>query len=110
MGFWFWFLVFASITVAALVGYALIGLSLAKKAKGLQAPGERLQTLAAALEESRQAEVLLPDLVAALDTDPSQVMARRKSVLRANKRRKEQRQRRLIERLRTMKIDESRFR
>ena len=110
MGFWFWFSIFASITVVALVSYALIGLSLAKKAKGLESPGERLQALATALEQSRQAEVSLPKIVAALDADPSQVLARRKAVLRANKRRKEQRQRRLIERLSTMKIDESRFR
>ncbi len=110
MGFWFWFSIFAAITLLALGWYALIGLSLAAKAKKLQPAGAKLQVLANKLAATQAAEVDTVDLVAALDQTPEKVLARRNGVLKANRLRKEDRQRRLIERLRTMKIDESRFR
>jgi len=110
MGFWSWFGIFAAITVLALASYAAIGLSLAKKANGLKAPSERLQALSQQLEVTRAAHVEVAKLVSAIDQDAGAVMNRRQAVLKANKHRKEQRQRRLIERLRSMEIDESRFR
>jgi hypothetical protein len=110
MGFWSWFSVFAAITVLSLASYAAIGIWLARKAKGLQAPAERLQALSEKLEATRAAHVEVAQLVSAIDQDAGAALKRRKGVLKANKLRKEQRQRRLIERLRTMKIDGSRFR
>jgi hypothetical protein len=110
MGFWSWFGIFAAITVLALSSFAAIGISLAQKAKALQVPSERLQALSQQLDATRSAHVEVAKLVPAIDQDAGAVLNRRQGVLKANKHRKEQRQRRLIERLRSMEIDESRFR
>lgn len=110
MSFWSWFAIFSAITILALASYAAIGLSLASKAKGLQAPSVRLQALSQQLQTTRVAQVEVARLVPAIDQDAGAVLSRRQGVLKANKQRKEQRQRRLIERLRTMNTDESRFR
>jgi len=110
LGFWFWFAIFAAITLVALAWYSLLGLKLARKAKDLQPAGERFQGIAAKLSAAGNIEPVLEPIIAALDQKPEQVLARRSAVLKANKQRKEIRQRRLIERLRNLKIDESRFR
>jgi hypothetical protein len=110
VGFWFWFGVFAAIAVLALLWYALIGLSLAKKAKGLEPAGARLQALSEKLSETQSKQAEIDDLVPAIDQGAEKVLSRRKAVVKANKQRKEDRQRSLVERLKNMKIDESRFR
>jgi hypothetical protein len=110
VGFWAWFGIFAAIGVAGLTWYALIGLSLAKKAKNLEPAAARLQVLADKLATTQAAEVSNPELVPAIDQGATKVLTRHRAVLKANKQRKEDRQRRLIERLKNMKIDESRFR
>lgn len=108
MGFWFWFGIFAAIALVALISYALIGLSVAAKAKALQKPAARLQALATKLEQAAEMVPATETLVAALDTDELIVEQRRKAVLKHRSERKEAKQRRLIARLRNMEIDESR--
>lgn len=108
MGFWFWFAIFAAIALVALISYALIGLSVAAKAKALQKPAARLQALATKLEQAAEMVPATETLVAALDTDELIVAQRRKAVLKHRSERKEAKQRRLIARLRNMEIDESR--
>ena len=108
MGFWFWFAIFAAITIVALLTYALIGFNLAKRANALKKPAARLQALATQLDQTAHKSVATEKLVAALDLDELTVIQRRKAVLKHRSARKEAKQRRLIARLRHMKIDESR--
>ncbi len=109
MGFWFWFSIFAGISVLALVAYGLLGLSIAKKAANLNAPAERLETLVKKLEKTSEAVPVIEKVVSALDQDEQAVTQRRNAVVKSRSQRKEAKQRRLIERLRDVKIDESRL-
>ena len=109
MGFWFWFAIFAGISVLGLASYCLLGLRIATKAKGLRGSADKLQALANAVQKSSERIPVIENLVPALDQDEQTVASRRRKVLKQRVQRKELKQRRLIARLSTMKIDESRL-
>lgn len=110
MGFWFWFWICAAVLVLGLALQVAAILRLAGKAKGLAEPAKKLEGLAKNLEAtgSQKAESL--PLVPALAQDFAKVLERRQVLLKARRQRKEQRQRRLVERLKEVSYDERRLR
>ncbi len=110
MGFWFWFFIYLAIALGALVIYAFVGLQLLQKLKAFEAPAKKLAELAAKLEETSKAEVTVESPVAALDQTEQAVSRRQNQIAKARKAKKETKERRLVDRLKHLDIDESRLR
>ena len=109
MGFWFWFFIWIAIALLALVVYGFILAGLVAKAKKLQAPATRLQSLAAALQAKMNQAVEIEELTPALEQTAEQVFSRQKARSKGNRKRKEERERRLVNRLKDIDFDESRL-
>jgi hypothetical protein len=109
MGFWTWFAIWSILAIAALGVLGFIGYELFGKVEANLHQIGRLQSkmapLMAALEDkepaSRPAESLL---------DPEATISQRKSLVRARESKAQDRQRRLIARLKDFKPQEGRFR
>ena len=110
MGFWFWFLVFVGIALAALLFYGLIAVNLFQKLKGLEVPATKLAELAAKMEQAAKAEVAVKSPVAALEQTEQAIAQRQSQIAKSRKAKKEARERRLVARLKHLEIDESRLR
>jgi hypothetical protein len=109
LGFWFWFLIWAILVLAALGVFAVLGWQLANKAlrAGRQAMqlADQLQQLAMALDSKETYSK--PD--SAVLADPTEVFAQRAVLVRNKAAKAEARQRRLIKSLANINVDESRF-
>ena len=107
MGFWVWFAIWTVLVIGALTTFTLIAFSLRDSANKLrpeiEIASKRAQELAA-LRDSKSAYVgPVPD------TDPVLATQRRPAVLRSRELKRQARERRLIEHLKHIEIDESRF-
>jgi Tfp pilus assembly protein PilN len=109
VGLWFWFWIWVGIALISLVIYALILADLVVKAKKLQAPGQRLQRIAADLQAKMNEVVEIEELTPALEQTAEEVLNRQKARSTANRKRKEERERRLVNRLKDIDFDESRL-
>lgn len=109
MGFWFWFLVCVGIVVLGFVSHVLIMVWVALKARALAQPAAKLQKIGEGLAQTANQKPEIPKLVPALDQPIEQVFARRKSILKAKLNRREQRERRLVARLKNISYEESRL-
>lgn len=109
MGFWFWFWIFVGIALGALAIYGFILWDLVARAQSLRAPMKRLEAIREKLQEAQEKPAELPKLVSALEQSEEAVIKRRKGVEKANRQRKEDRQRRLVSRLKDIDYDESRL-
>ena len=109
MGFWFWFWIFAGIAIVALVIYGYLLWDLAARAKSMQAPLKKLEEIAKNLEQTQSEAAEIPKLVSALEKSEQEVLTRRKEFEKAKRKRKEERQRRLVTRLKDIDYDESRL-
>lgn len=109
MGFWFWFWIFVGIALGALAIYAYILWDLVARAKSLRAPVKRLEAIRDKLQAAQEKAAEIPKLVSALEQTEEAVIKRRKGVEKANRQRKEDRQRRLVSRLKDIEYDESRL-
>ena len=109
MGFWAWFAIWSTLAIAALGVLGFIAYELFGKVQSNLHQIGRLQSkvspLIEALEDrepaTRPAESLL---------DPATAISQRKSLIRARESKAQDRQRRLIDRLKDIKPQESRFR
>ena len=110
MGFWFWFFIYHAIALGALVLYAFVGLQLLQKLRAFEAPAKKLEQLAAKLQKTSKAEVTVDSPVAALEQSEQAVSRRQKEIAKARKAKKETKERRLVDRLKHLEIDESRLR
>lgn len=110
MGFWFWFFIYLAIALGALVLYAFVGLQLLQKLRAFEAPAKKLEQLAAKLQKTSKAEVTVDSPVAALEQSEQAVSRRQKEIAKARKAKKETKERRLVDRLKHLEIDESRLR
>jgi dihydrodipicolinate synthase/N-acetylneuraminate lyase len=109
MGFWAWFAIWATLAVAALAFLIYIGYELFNKLEGnfhqLSKLQAKVEPLTKALESNSNAERPVESLLRPIET-----LAARKSLLRARANKAEDRQRRLIARLKDFNPQESRFR
>ncbi len=109
MGFWAWFAIWCTLAIAALGVLGLIGYELFGKVEGNLHQIGRLQSkiapLIAALEDKEPASRPTESLL-----DPATAISQRKSLVRARESKAQDRQRRLIARLKDFNPQESRFR
>ena len=110
MGFWFWFFVYLTIGLGALLIYGFVGLQLLQKLKAFDAPAKKLAELAAKLEKTYKTEVTVESPVAALDQTEQSVSRRQNQIVKARKAKKDAKERRLVARLKHLEFDESRLR
>ena len=107
MGFWFWFTIWTVLIVGALATFAYIGLSLRDSANKLRPEIEialqRAQDLAILRESASGYVGPKPDV------DPVLALQKRRGILGARRLKREARERRLVEHLKDLEIDESRF-
>lgn len=107
MGYWFWFSLWAALIVGAIATFTYIGLSLRESANKLRPEIEialkRAQDLAALRESASGYVGPKPDV------DPVIAIQKRRGILRARELKRQVRERRLVEHLKHIEIDESRF-
>ncbi len=106
MGFWFWFWISVAVIIVGMFVQVLIALRLAVKAKQLQRPAEKLQTMTTELSVQAAKLPKLRKVEPSIDADPVALANRLAKVRKAKAERKQARQRRLVERLRA-KTNES---
>ena len=109
MGFWFWFWIWVGIGLVSLVIYGFILADLVLRAKKLQAPAARMQRIAADLQAKLSEAVEIEELTPALEQTAESVLSRQKARSKANRKRREERERRLVNRLKDIDFDESRL-
>ena len=109
MGFWFWFWVCFGIIVLGLVSHVLIMVWVALKARAMAAPAAKLQKIGEGLAKTASQKPEIQKLVPALDQPIEQVFGRRKRILKAKRNRREERERRLVARLKNISYEESRL-
>lgn len=107
MGIWFWFTLWAVLIVGALATFAYIGLSLRESANKLRPEIEIALKRAQELAELRDSAsgYVGPQP----DTDPVLAVQKRRGLLSSRRLKREARERRLVEHLKDLEIDESRF-
>ena len=107
MGFWFWFSIWAVLIVGAIATFAYIGLSLRDSANKLRPEIENAIKSAqqlASLRESASGYIGPKP-----EVDPVLAVQKRRGILRARELKRQARERRLVEHLKHIEIDESRF-
>jgi hypothetical protein len=110
MGFWGWFFVFTGIFLLTVFAYAALALRILEKLKAVEAPATKLSAFSLRLKEARETTPEVNQIIAAMDQGSLEVSRRRKAVTTARKSKKETKERRLVERLKSLDFDESRLR
>lgn len=106
---WAWFLIWSALIVGAIATFAYIGLSIRDRAAALRPEldllAQNAQVLAGLLDAKSDYVRPMPDT----GQDPAIAVDRRRKLVRAREAKRQARERRLIEHLKHIEIDESRF-
>lgn len=108
MGFWAWFAIWCTLAVIAVGVLGFIGYELMGKMQSNLHQLERLEKQVAPLIKATKSREAAPRPSESL-LSPAETFARRKGLIRAREQKAQDRQRRLIARLKDFKPQESRF-
>lgn len=109
MGFWFWFGLWLALSVGAIATFALIGIGLRERAAKLNPELELAKSRIAEIKTLRERASSYLGPESDLGKDPALSMRKRLDFLGAREVKRKARERRLIEHLKHIEINESRF-
>lgn len=106
---WLWIVIWAALVVGAVATFAYIGLGLRDRAEVLRPELELLAERAQALASLVDSDSDYVGPTSDLGQDPALAVGRRRKFVNAREAKRQARERRLIEHLKHIEIDESRF-
>ena len=106
---WVWLVIWSVLTIGAIATFAYIGLGIRDRAMALRPELDLLAQRTKALASLLESESNYIGPTSDMGQDPALAVGRRRKVVRAREAKRQARERRLVEHLKHIEIDESRF-